>query len=409
MSESTTPSNIFPARLRAARELRELNQEQLAHRASLKASAISHFETGNRKPSFDNLKKLANALNVTTDYLVGRVDDPAGLAGAAKIYRHLGQLKGTDRKTVEDMIEMLVKRAEEQNRQGRVVIADRSRNEIAAFEAEELIRELEIDSLPIDPVAIAESLGILVHPKATSGGVSGMLLRVGNEFGIVYATHIENEGFKRFCIAHEIGHYRIPGHLDAVLAHGNVHESHAGFVQGNPYEREADYFAASLLMPDVLFAHEMRSLGDGLKAVEALSELCVTSLLAAANRYIQKADIPAAMIISTGPNIEYCFMSDPLQDFEHLEWPLKDQQIPADSETAKFNEALANIQTAQRAEAEVDLQVWLGGERNIPGTEEIVGLGRYGKTLTILTSEVFADDENEQDDLQESWEPKFRR
>lgn len=117
MPESTTPSDIFPQRLRAARELRGMNQSDLARRAGLQASAISHFETGARKPSFDNLKRLADALKATTDYLLGRVDDPAGLAGAERIHRHLGQLTGSDRSMAEDMIEMLAKRAEERNRQ----------------------------------------------------------------------------------------------------------------------------------------------------------------------------------------------------------------------------------------------------------------------------------------------------
>ena len=280
---------------------------------------------------------------------------------------------------------------------------------MAALQAERLIREMEIDSLPVDPTAISQSLGILVQPKTTRDGVSGMLIRVGNEFGIAYATHIESEGFKRFCIAHEIGHYRIPGHIDAVLAHGDIHESHAGFVKGNTYEREADQFAASLLMPDDLFTREMQSLGDGLKAIEALADRCITSLPAAANRYVQKARVPVAMIVSTGPRIDYCFMSGHFQDFERLEWPRKGQPLPAGSETDEFNSEPGNISAVQRAEAEVDLRLWFGGQCNMPGTEEIVGLGRYGKTLTILTSELFADDENEQEDLEESWEPKFHR
>ena len=112
MSESTRPSEIFPQRLRAARELRELNQGDLAKRTGLQASAVSHFETGARKPSFDNLKRLADALNVTTDYLLGRVDDPSGLAGADRLHRHLGQHKGADRSFAEDMIKMLAARAE---------------------------------------------------------------------------------------------------------------------------------------------------------------------------------------------------------------------------------------------------------------------------------------------------------
>jgi transcriptional regulator with XRE-family HTH domain len=116
MPESTSPSEIFPQRLRAARELRDLNQAELARRAGLQASAVSHFETGARKPSFDNLKRLADALNVTTDFLLGRVDDPVGLAGADRIHRHLGQLKGPDRHFAEEMIEMLARRAKDRSK-----------------------------------------------------------------------------------------------------------------------------------------------------------------------------------------------------------------------------------------------------------------------------------------------------
>ncbi len=117
MPESTSTSDIFPQRLRAARELRELNQADLARRTGLQASAVSHFETGARKPSFDNLKRLADALDVTTDFLLGRVDDPTGLAGADRIYRHLGQLKDSDRHFAEEMIEMLARRAKDRGKQ----------------------------------------------------------------------------------------------------------------------------------------------------------------------------------------------------------------------------------------------------------------------------------------------------
>ncbi len=288
-------------------------------------------------------------------------------------------------------------------------MAGRSRDQLAAHEAELLIKELGIDSLPVEPAAIAESLGILVQPKPTSGGVSGMIIRVGNEFAIGYATHINNEGFKRFCIAHEVGHYRIPGHVDAVLAHGDIHESHAGFVADDPYEREADHFAAALLMPDKLFSRELRRLGDGLEAVEAMADHCVTSLTAAANRYVQKASVPVAMVVSTGSRIDYCFMSKALQDFDALEWPRKGQPLPAGTNTDMFNADPENVRHTRRVDNETELRDWFGGPRSIPGTEEVVGLGGYGKTLTILSSDIFADDEDEDEDLEERWTLRFRR
>lgn len=111
MSESTRPSEVFAGRLRAAREKRGLNQGELASRAGLQASAISHFETATRKPSFDNLRRLADALDVTTDYLLGRVTDSQVLAGADKLYRDLDRLTANDRDIAKDFLEMLADKA----------------------------------------------------------------------------------------------------------------------------------------------------------------------------------------------------------------------------------------------------------------------------------------------------------
>jgi transcriptional regulator with XRE-family HTH domain len=113
MSGSSQPSNIFPTQLRQARELRDLNQGDLADRAGMQASAISHFETGNRKPSFDNLRRLADALDVTTDYLLGRVSDVGTTAAADRLHRDIQKLKATDRSFAEDMIQRMVARAKD--------------------------------------------------------------------------------------------------------------------------------------------------------------------------------------------------------------------------------------------------------------------------------------------------------
>jgi hypothetical protein len=52
--------------------------------------------------------------------------------------------------------------------------------------AEAFLKEEGIASLPVDPFAIAESRDIMVEGKPEKAeGVSGMLLRHGNSFGIV--------------------------------------------------------------------------------------------------------------------------------------------------------------------------------------------------------------------------------
>lgn len=113
MSTPTTlsPSAVFPERLRRAREYRGLNQAELAKKAGMQPSAVSHFETGTRKPSFDNLRILADTLDVTTDYFLGRVEEFKALAGADRLHRHYESLQGADRKMADELIDMLAKRA----------------------------------------------------------------------------------------------------------------------------------------------------------------------------------------------------------------------------------------------------------------------------------------------------------
>lgn len=102
------PTPIFPERLKAARELRAFNQDQLAERSGLQSSAISHFETAKRKPSFDNLKRLADALGVSTDYLLGRTKDPEGHAVPSDpLYRDVQRLNKKNRDLASQIIRSL--------------------------------------------------------------------------------------------------------------------------------------------------------------------------------------------------------------------------------------------------------------------------------------------------------------
>ena len=107
MSDDATSENVFGRRLRAARTERGLEQQQLAEKAGLPPSSISHFEKGARKPSFDNLRNLAKSLDVTTDYLLGRVDTMDRVEGAQRLHRHLGNLSESEVNTVEGFIKML--------------------------------------------------------------------------------------------------------------------------------------------------------------------------------------------------------------------------------------------------------------------------------------------------------------
>ena len=285
------------------------------------------------------------------------------------------------------------------------------------WEADKLLQELGIDSLPVDPFEIVERLGIALQAMPSRmGGASGMLIHVAGQFGICFPTHIESEGFKKFSVAHEIGHYRLPGHVEAVLDEHGQHVSAAGFRSSSRYELEADHFAAALLMPTRLVSPILKKAGDGLKAVETIANECETSLEAAAIRYAHLCPDPAAVVRSQGATIDYAFMSTSLRDFVGLDWIRKDSPLPPECVTRQFNVDDTNISRGRRAERDGALQDWFGGPYRQKVLEEVAGLGSYGKTLTVLTGmqppdEIeHDDDENEDDqDLEESWTPRFRR
>lgn len=289
-----------------------------------------------------------------------------------------------------------------------------ARKSLAEGSAARVLREMKIDGLRVDPEEIATRKGILVQPKSgTSPGVSGMLVKAGDEFGIMYAVDIPSQGFQKFSIAHELGHYFIEGHCDALLRSG-AHVSRAGFVSGDPYEQEADYFAAALLMPERPFQKAIDRYDTGIAAVEGLRRECGTSLTATAIRYSGLTRDGVAVILSVGPTIDYCFMSDGLKGAQGISWIRKGTPVPDGTLTAAFNARTENIRRGSRDAGDGRLNDWMGGEQDYRVREEVVGLGQYGRTLTVLscsalTSEGGYDDEQDDEEkLVESWTPRFR-
>ena len=283
----------------------------------------------------------------------------------------------------------------------------------ASLLAEQIVKGSGIGTLPIDPIAFARGLDIEVMAKPMSqAGVSGMLVKHGNEFAIAYATHLQNQGFEHYCVGHELGHFYLPGHMDALIPNGTgMHESRSGFVSHDRYEIEADRFSAGFLMPRHLFFPALERAGKGLGAIETLALLCKTSLHATAIRYTQCTRDPVAIVISMGSRIDHCFMSSALKERPGIDWLRKREAIPRGTATHAFNQDPSNVTRAVRVEESARLQQWFGGSRHLEISEDVVGLGRYGKTLTVLYDIDLPEPEDEADEaaLLESWTPRFKR
>ncbi|MGE4296482.1 MAG: ImmA/IrrE family metallo-endopeptidase [Desulfovibrionaceae bacterium] len=284
--------------------------------------------------------------------------------------------------------------------------------EEAKRQGERVAEEDGCTSFPVDLIAIASKRGIEVEPINDARlGVSAMLLRVGDVFGIYYSTAIPIPGFQRFSIAHELGHYFLEGHIDQIpFNDAGYHASSAGTFSRDIFEKEADNFASGLLMPSKLFRRTLNGFEDGLVGIKALATLCQTSLTATAIRYAELTEAASAIIVSTGNTVDFASMSPAMKGFVGLAWLRQGDPLPPNTLTANFNAHNAPFNENEGSD-EADLRPWLGGTRERTVVEEVIGLGRYGKTLTVITcpsTDVDSEDEEDEDALLESWTPRFR-
>ena len=273
----------------------------------------------------------------------------------------------------------------------------------AEAQAAAVLEKRKIATLPVDPFGIATGEGIVCQ-KLKGAGVSGCLCGAGNTFGIFYSDSIPSEGFRRFTVAHELGHYFLEGHYKHIFADGNLrHESASGYSSDDPFEREADAFAAALLMPEGLFKAACARIAPSFKAIETLAEKCATSLTATAIRYTVLSDDPIAVVCSKDNRVQFAFISDLLKQRRNLTWIKKNSGIPDGTATDKFNRDAKNIAQSKRVTSSSLMDVWFdcGGTAYL--SEEVVGLGSsYGLTLTVLVAEPVADPEYQEEESGEN-------
>lgn len=68
-------------RFKELRIKRNITQVDLAKKINVKQETISAYESGKALPSADALIKIADYLNTSTDYLLGRIEDDSPLSG----------------------------------------------------------------------------------------------------------------------------------------------------------------------------------------------------------------------------------------------------------------------------------------------------------------------------------------
>lgn len=138
----------------------------------------------------------------------------------------------------------------------------------------------------------------------------------------------------RFTFAHELGHYFIDHHRNALkMGHSPSHSSFTGFVSKNYAEREADYFASCLLLPEERFRKDIIKRKFKFEIIQELSKKYQTSFTATALRFALIGNHPIMVVLSYKGSVKWYWNSD---DFPY--WSLKHgkAKVPEDTVAGEY-------------------------------------------------------------------------
>jgi hypothetical protein len=246
----------------------------------------------------------------------------------------------------------------------------------------------------VEPEAIAAREGIGFRYAEFPEDFDGILLHEEGRYYIVCNERRARRGTprSRFTFAHELGHYFLGDHREA-LASGKMpaHFSLADFVSQKPVEREADLFAANLLMPFARFCDLAESKPRGLAAVAELAEHFGTSITATAFRALD-ADLfpePAAVL-------RFDLAGELLG--RRMSWATftrgsRDRQLTATLPAGTVSAQAVTEGCVGIRRGPTDCLTWFDDllyaddPANLPLQEEVMSLGQYGYlTLVYRTS-----------------------
>jgi len=155
--------------------------------------------------------------------------------------------------------------------------------------AEARIADLGIvDPRDIDVEAIAADANLFVEYEELEG-CEATLIGVGQR-AIATIKPSAIRGRERFSVGHELGHWDLHRGMSFKC---RVDEPDRNFASDKPREREADEYAAHLLMPSALFNPIVKSAGSpGFRELDEISGKFETSLLATTMRLANIDTLP---------------------------------------------------------------------------------------------------------------------
>lgn len=131
---------------------------------------------------------------------------------------------------------------------------------------EEIVQSFQ-EEAPVKIFDLARALGIEVYRTSKlPDDVSGCIQKEEDDSYVIFTNKGEPTNRRRFTAAHELAHYIL--HRD-LIEDGIVDDTLYRSKLSGPLEREANVYAAALLMPRHLI---LKAIEDGAKSTEELAE-----------------------------------------------------------------------------------------------------------------------------------------
>lgn len=164
-------------------------------------------------------------------------------------------------------------------------------------------------SLQTDPQQIADNLELTCCINNYKRAFDGMMCYRGGDFylhlNVGETEHIYMPRV-RFTFAHELGHYIIDEHRNALMQPGaNPHASFPLISQDNMIEREADYFAACLLLPEGRVRKDIHRRKFDPTLIKEISAKYNVSVTATLLRFIGLNHCPMMVVCSRNSTIAW--------------------------------------------------------------------------------------------------------
>ena len=195
--------------------------------------------------------------------------------------------------------------------------------------ARALLKELSVKHGSIDDIAAV--LGLKLS-EVEADGFDGALIRARNAplGAIAVRASIRETGRKNFTKAHEIAHFVLPGHEQTSVACTASEVANWTDVQtGKEFERDANEFAAELLMPSESVEMITRGSSPSLEVIEKMAREFGVSLSAAAWRYCDVVAEQCAVIWSTEGTIQWAKRSASFPFYLPKGWQVEEGSFAA--------------------------------------------------------------------------------